>query len=378
MANILDYVYWRGDLDFSVSPFNEVDAAVLAMLSYLDIQAFMPAWDSDADISLRETSVRFFSKIAATGIKSTYTLDPIFNASLEQLLHRVINCPRFEGLRLSHFVEDVDFAVGRQFAAVTFTLPGADPVRVVAFRGTDNTMVGWKEDFELAYMEHIPAQDSARRYLECVLTKLPGQFIVCGHSKGGNLALYAAAHLSAPDRERIGKIINFDGPGFDFSLVDRSPYALCEPKIDNFVPQESMIGMLFDSVGERTVVSSTGHAAGQHNAFRWEVERTQFARGELASVAKLLDHTLNAWLAELPLAERAAFLEALFDLLGASEGAAFSSDPLQNLKALKKTLRKYSQLDAQKKAQLNQAFDFIAAQTRRSVSTSIRRRLPGG
>lgn len=377
MANLLDYLSWRGDLNFSISPFNEVDAAVLAMFSYLDIKDIVPGWGADADLSIIEASNRFFRKIVVTGEKSNYTLDPIFNASLEQLLRRLPGCPRFEGVRVSRFAEEVDFAVGRQFAALTFSLPHASPAHVVAFRGTDNTLAGWKEDFALAYMEHIPAQDSAHHYLERALSELPGPFIVCGHSKGGNLAVYAGSHVGAPAQERIAQIINFDGPGFDFSLVDRSPYALCEQKTRSYVPEEAMIGMLFDAVGERTVVRSAGHSAAQHNAFHWEVERTQFARGSLASVARLLDHTLNTWLAELSLEERAAFLEALFDLLGASEGAAITTDPLQNLKLIKRTLRKYSQLDPETKAQLNQVFDFVSTQTRRSVVTSIKRRLPG-
>lgn len=378
MANLLDYLYWRGDLDFSVSPFNEVDATIFSMLSYLDIKEFVPGCDSDAEISLVETSIRFFSRIAATGVRPDYTIDPSFNSSLEQLLRKLSTCPRFERVQLSRFEEDTDYVAGQQFAAVTFTLPNASPERVVAFRGTDNTLVGWKEDFDLAYLEHIPAQISAHRYLENALDRLPGEWVVCGHSKGGNLAVYAGAHIDLPRQDRIQKIYNFDGPGFDFSLIDRGPYTLCEKKILHVVPEESMIGMLFDSAGERLVVSSSKHYTSQHNAFYWEVERAQFIRGELTKVAQLLDHTLATWMTELSLIEREAFLEAFFDLLGASEGTAITSDPLQNMKVIQKTLKKYSQLDAETKALLNQAFDFLSTQTKRTVSKTIQRKLPGG
>jgi hypothetical protein len=377
MANLLDYLYWRGDLDFSISPFNEVDAAVFSMLSYLDIKDFVPGCESDADISIAETAIRFFSRIAVTGTRPGYTIDPFFNASLEKLLRKLPDCPRFKAVRISRFAEETDVAVGRQFAGLTFTLPDANPQNVVAFRGTDKTLVGWKEDFKLAYLEQIPAQQSAHQYLERTLAGLPGRFSICGHSKGGNLAVYAASHIAASDQDRIVNIYNFDGPGFDFSILDRAPYALCEEKILNLVPEESMIGMLFDSVGARTVVASASHYASQHNAFRWEVERTQFTRATLADVAKLLDHTLNTWLTEVSQAERQAFLEAFFDLLEASEGITITSDPLRNLREIKKTLRKYSQMDQETRTLLNQVFGFLSKQTRRTVSKTLREKLQG-
>lgn len=379
MANLLDYLHWRGDLDFKVSPFNEVDAAILAMLSYIHLQGIIPGCDTCSRKSIKETSLEYFSNIAQAGPDSKggeFTLDARFNASLEDLLRALSDCPRFEAVQISGFDEDIDFQVGRQFAAMTFTLPDASPEHVVAFRGTDNTVVGWQEDFELVYMEQTPAQESARLYLEKMLAALPGQYMVCGHSKGGNLAVYASAHIDPADQNRLMKIINFDGPGFDFAIVDRTPFLLCDDKIVNIVPEESMVGMLLDSIGKRIVVASSARYASQHNAFHWQVKRTQFTRGRLADVAKLLDQTIKTWLSEISLAERQAFLETFFDLLGASEGTVLLADPLQNLKDLKRVLQKYSQLDKETKRLLNQVFGSFTAQTRRTVSTTIKEKLP--
>jgi len=266
--------------------------------------------------------------------------------------------------------------VGRQFAAVTFTLLDAHPENVVVFRGTDKTLIGWKEDFGWFYKEKIPAQESAYRYLELALDNLPGQFLVCGHSKGGNLAVYASSHISYTYQSRITKILNFDGPGFDFSFIDRAPFDLFEKKILNFVPEESIAGMLLESVGKRTVITSSARYSSQHNAFHWEVERTEFVHGHLANIAILLDHTIKAWITELSLAEREAFLQTLFSLVDASEGKMILSNPLQNLKEIRTILRRYSRLDKETKSLLIKVFGSLSTQTKQTMSRTIKQKLP--
>lgn len=379
MANFLDYLHWRGDLDFLISPFNEVDAAILSMLSYLDMTDIVPGCESGLGISIKDTSAQYFLKYSTTEVKPkiSSTINSSLNSSLEELLRKLAVCPRFEGVQLSRFDKNTDYMVGQQFAAVTFTLQDTHPEHIVAFRGTDNTLIGWKEDFELVYMEQTPAQDSAQRYLEQALEKLPGRFIVCGHSKGGNLAVYAGSHIGSTLQDRILKIFNFDGPGFNFSVVDRTPFNICDKKILNLVPEESMVGMLLESAGERTVISSSARYAGQHNTFHWEVERSEFVRGNLADVAKLLDLTVKTWLTEISLDERAAFLETFFNLLGASEGTLLLSDPLQSLMEIKTILKKYSQLDKETKSLLNQVFGSLSTETKRTMSATIKKKLPG-
>jgi cell division FtsZ-interacting protein ZapD len=138
-----------------------------------------------------------------------------------------------------------------------------------------------------------------------------------------------------------------------------------------------MVGMLLESAGKRTVISSSARYSSQHNAFNWNVERTEFVRGNLADVAKLLDHILKTWLTEISLAERGAFLEAFFDLLGDSEETTISTDPLQNLKEIQKILKKYSQLDKETKSLMNQVFGSLSTQTKQTMSTTIKQILPG-
>jgi len=384
MSNLIDYLHWRGDLDFSVSPFNELDAALFALLSYVNLSGVVPGWEAKSRIPLKDAIEQVIAKYYPGGEKPKAgseivpTFSGKFNSDLEEAFRALSSCPRYESVWLSGFETNTDFVEGQQFAAVTFSLPARNPEHVVAFRGTDNTFVGWKEDFGLAYLEQVPAQESAQKYLEQALKKLHGQVVVCGHSKGGNLAVFAAAHLESPYKKRISRIYNFDGPGFDFKLIDQTPFEHCRDKVINFVPEESMIGMLFEAVGERKVVSSQSHSTSQHNAFFWDVARTGFVRGKLADSAKMLDGILNSWVTELSLPERKKFFESVFDLLGNVDETVIGKDPLNNLAYITNTLVKYNKLDKDTKALINLVFGTLTTQTTRTLTTTIQQKLPRG
>jgi hypothetical protein len=247
---------------------------------------------------------------------------------------------------------------------------------MIAFRGTDNSLIGWKEDFDLAYMAEIPAQESAYKYLERTTGIFSRKFIVCGHSKGGNLAVFAGTHLNSISQNWLVKIINFDGPGFDFSTANRASFSRFENKVINYVPEESMVGMLLEMVGKRMVVSSSARFMIQHDAFNWEVERSGFVSGTLSSSAILLDRTLKTWLKSISLPEREMFLAAFFDLLGASEGKVIKFDPQENVKEIRNILIKYSKMDKQTKELLTHVFESLRAETTKALSVTIKEKLP--
>ena len=379
MGKTMDYLQWRGDLRLSRDPFNDIDALILTLLSYLPFKEIVPGMDSNDEITLMEAAAQYRDKAARGELISTHfnpTASTSFDAELVKLLEQAAGCPRFEKVLLSKFDENMDFVIGRQFGAITFTLNNFEREKVVAFRGTDNSLIGWKEDFELAYMEQIPAQESALNYLEQAIKLFSSQFTVCGHSKGGNLALYAGSHVNALRQSRISRIINFDGPGFNFSLTDQARFTHCVKKVANYIPEESMVGLLLDPVGKQTVVRSSSHFLDQHNALNWEVERTKFVHGKLSSAAKLLEQTLKTWLTEISVSERETFLEALFEILGASEGTAITFDPQESLKEIRNMLVKYTKLDTKTKALLTQVFLSLSSQTRKTLTATIKEKLP--
>jgi hypothetical protein len=377
MGKILDYIKWRGDLGFSKDPFNDIDALILSLLSYLPLKDIVPEIGIHGEISLKETASQFLMKFPTDKTKPiNSTASSAFDSEVAELLYTAADCSRFADVRLSKFDENTDFVVGRQFAAVTYTFQNAEFGKMVAFRGTDNSLIGWKEDFDLAYMAEIPAQESAYTYLERTIGYFSCKYIVCGHSKGGNLAVYAGTHLKPARQRKLVKIINFDGPGFDFSVTGRAPFSRFENKVINYIPEESLVGMLLETVGEKKVILSSARFMIQHDAFNWEMERSNFLPGNLSSSAILLDRTLKTWLKEISLSDREQFLAAFFDLLGASEGKVISYDPQDNMKEIKNILVKYSKLNKQTKDLLTHVFESLRAETTKTLSMTIKDLLP--
>lgn len=376
MGSVLDYLKWRADLRFSQDPFNDIDALILAMLSYLPFKGIVPGIDERKKNTLEETARRYFSKYPThkdDPENIDLTVSPSMDEGLMQILKITSRSARFSEMRLSRFAEKTDFSAGQQFAALTYHLPHAKRHQVIAFRGTDGTLIGWKEDFELAYMEKVPAQESASDYLSRQVSILSGKVTVCGHSKGGNLAVYAASRLKGIDRSRLSRVISFDGPGFNFSLLPRSSFSDCANKVINYVPEESIVGVLLDTVGERKVITSSARYLFQHNPLTWGVERAAFTGGELSETAQLLEETVEAWLGKLSLERRKAFIDALFDVLGASEGKTI--DPKEGLKDLSKVIKNVSDLDEDTRKMLSEVLASITDQARDAILKAIREKL---
>ena len=377
MGTIIEYLNWRGDLAFTQDPLNDIDTLILSMLSYLPFKGIVPGLEAKSSISLENASAQYFSTAPnnapkAAGINPTAS--PSLDSGLLDLLKKTAECKRFKDVQLSGYEENTDFVVGRQFGAVTFTLPNPKREKVIAFRGTDNSLIGWKEDFEMAYMEQIPAQQSACEYLQRVIGLFSGRVTVCGHSKGGNLAVYASSRLKANRRAKLIRVINFDGPGFDFSIVPQEAFSRCQDKVTNYVPEESIVGMLLEPIGKRVVISSSSRSLNQHNALNWRVKQSQFAGGTLSKTTKLMEDMLKTWLADLPVAKREMLTQALFDILGASEGKTI--DPKENIKEFKQILAKYAKLDNETKALLTEVFISLNAITIDTLSKTIKENLP--
>ncbi|MBN2257412.1 MAG: DUF2974 domain-containing protein [Anaerolineaceae bacterium] len=376
MGTVMDYLKWRADLRFSQEPFNDVDALILAMLSYLDFKGIVPGVDEKEKISLEETARRYFLEHPShkdDPESIDLTVSSSFDRGLMQMLKMTSKSARYSEIRLSRFVEKTDFPTEQQFAAITFSLPHTKRHKVIAFRGTDSTLIGWKENFELAYMKEVPAQESSSIYLNREISILSGKVTVCGHSKGGNLAVYAASRLKGIDQSHLSRIINFDGPGFNFSILPRSSFSDCARKVVNYVPEESIVGVLLDTVGERNVITSSARYLFQHNPLTWGIERSGFLGGELSVTTKLLEETVETWLAQLTLERRKAFIDALFDMLGASEGKTI--DPKEGLKDISKVIKNVSDLDEDTRKMLSEVLASITDQARDTISNAIKEKL---
>lgn len=313
--DIVDYVQGCTD-SFAERPLCSVDSLVFSCLAYLWLPEVVP------DVVTAEGVALSSLNDGATMLSLTA---PLANyAKHERLLKAVVASPRFAGVRACLAREDSDPAVERQFATVTFGLPTGEAY--VAFRGTDNTLLGWKEDFNMAFMPVIPAQEAARAHLEAVARELAGPLYVGGHSKGGNLATYAVVAADEHARGRVLRCFDHDGPGFldetQTALGSSDGWAL----VEKTVPGESLVGLLLGTSGsEPIVVQSTKQGVLQHDPFSWVVSGTDFVRQKALSYdAYRTGKRLNAWLRTMDPAERERFVDILYRVVRAGGEVTFS------------------------------------------------------
>lgn len=336
MSNIIDYVKWRGDLSFSNSPFNDVDGLVFSKLSYLIFDGIInPGFDQD--ITIRDFTNKI--KEAEYGI-----LNMLFMKSkdYENLLYLCADSVRFGGCKMYNYVNIINTSLELQFAAITFELDNGK--YVVTYRGTDDTVAGWKEDFNMGIMETVPSQIESLKYLKEVASNFEeGTFYVVGHSKGGNLAVYSSIYSPISINSRIEAIYNYDGPGFIKNMDDNVTYKRLLNKIHTIVPQNSIIGMLLERKEECTVIKS--NATGgflQHYGFSWEVLGTSFVELEDRKMqSQIIDTTLKQFAVTASIDDKVKLLNALGQVFEGYESytlTELTADKIQVINRLGKNL----------------------------------------
>jgi hypothetical protein len=333
MGNIFDYLAWRGDLDVRSDPFNAVDSLILTVLSYLPFDGIVPSEFGKHEITIRETAKVFLRQdIKGISIRDTKDCD---------LLSSLASSIRFGTMGLSGYVSQTDAAREKQFSAITVTI--GDGTHFIAYRGTDLSLVGWKEDFNMSFMTTVPAQTDAVEYLERACSRLRGKLRIGGHSKGGNLAVYAASFCDNRTRKHILSIFNGDGPGFDASVLQSKGYKAASDRVNSFIPQSSVIGMMLESEKHASVIESSQTGILQHDPYSWTVCGKDFTRVEsIDGRSRFYDRTISEWLAALSRDEREKFVEALFAILSATGAKTFTemtADRFTNAKIILKTLK---------------------------------------
>lgn len=307
--NIVGYVR-REERTFAEKPFSDVDSLVLSQLSYADLTGVVPSSGGDADaVPIAEVikAKRFEGSI---GRKSDLE-------DMKRLEFGVCSSRRFREIRLCRYVRELDEEQEKQFSAVSFILP--DGAVYIAFRGTDDTLVGWKENFNLTF-KLIPSQIRALDYLIAAAAETDAPLMLGGHSKGGNLAIFSS--LSAPPeiQDRIIGIYDHDGPGFREGIIGSDGHRRIEHKIHKTVPSFSLVGMLLESGGAYTVVRAQGRGNMQHNPFCWYVDRSGCFEvlEDVSDGAKYFNKTLKQWLDGSDEQDREKFIDAVFSLLAKS------------------------------------------------------------
>ena len=363
MGDIFDYLKWRGDLTFSADPFNVVDSLVLSVLAYSDFDGTLDS--SFRQVSLKTVDERFFKTHSRDEAKKSS--NQIVRAPL--LMDVMLSGSRFSDMKLTKYVNIINTEKNMQISAVTCLLN--DGSVYVAFRGTDSSIVGWKEDFNMSYQPDTEGQLAAVRYLNEVGEKIKGPIRVGGHSKGGNFAVYASAFCKKEIQERIIKVYTNDGPGFRDEVMLREGYEKVLPKVTSVVPDTSIIGMLLTSKVKHIVVKSREKGIMQHDALTWQVERNGFMVTKPSALGKFIWDSQKNWLRKIDDESRELFVNTLFSLFEATGMTTFGEMNLNKLKTVDKMLSTIKELPKERQDEVK----YILGELLQSSTQAVKDRL---
>lgn len=361
-GTVMDYLRWRGDLTFAQDGFNEVDDLVLCIISYLNFRRFddLRTTDPARAVALPDVAARLTEEDEQLGLSE---LDYI------PLMRLAAETERFRDVRMFGFTHEWDEAKEMQFDAVSYLLP--DDTLLVSFMGTDTSLVGWKEDFNMSFLTAVPAQERATAYTVEMAAACPDcKLRIAGHSKGGNLAAWAAIHIPAQLQEqRLLDAYNNDGPGFSHDMVDSDAYRRVADKLHTYIPESSIVGVLLEHAEDYAVIDSSNRSVMQHEPMSWSVLGPRFVHlGQRSQMGKLSDDVLRQWIGSMTPQEREQFSDALFDVLSLS-GKARTLDDLRTggLAGGAALLKQYSGADEQDKKIIAEIFRRLAVDVKEEL-----------
>lgn len=311
MKNMLDYIKEFGHVSFEERAFSEIDALVLTELEYLPLEKVVPS-DENGETFV---TVKDIAEYMKEHKQELFDENPMMiTEERHEVSQLVANASRYQGLKFFGVVSEWDKDTTKQFAAITVEVEPS--VRLVIFRGTDDTLIGWKEDFLMTYSPLVAAQTDAKEYLAKQASLWGGDLMVSGHSKGGNLAIYAAATQEEDVQLRIVDIFCFDSPGLYRSVLETKGYQNIVPLAMRYIPQDSLVGLMLESEVPYVIVKSNATGAMQHSAMTWEIEDGQFIKMEkLTKNSQLNDQTFKKWTESVSDEELELFWNVFFELL---------------------------------------------------------------
>ena len=368
MANINDYIDWRGDVPFELSPFNEVDNLILSELVYTDFGGIVPS-DFNHTITIAKARQKYFkkNKDSDTSQVSSLKMAPT-------LMQHMEGSVRFDDILLCGYVNEISKEDQVQFSVMTCILP--DDTVYVAYRGTDNSLIGWKEDFNMSFLYETPGQKSAVKYLNDHFKLETRPIRVGGHSKGGNFSVFASAFCKKEIQDKIVAVYSNDGPGFRKEVLETEGYQRILPKVISTLPQDSLVGVLLGNDYTNRFVLSDESGLNQHNGFTWQVKRNGFEFVENQGKSSLImEDSLKLWLSDLDDEKRKRFVDLLFDALMAS-GANTTDDFVSNgLKSITESFKLFNDATEEDKKLFMEIFKKLASSIRVSATTRYKEQI---
>lgn len=302
---MLDYAKRYNDISFEEMPFNIVDGVILSQLAYYDYEG--------TDFEKRRFEETIGECLLAK--EPSEFVHKLMNARGDEDLIQIVRTgKRFGNLKAAGYLDELCEESDRQFAAITFALGNNE--FYIAFRGTDNSVVGWKEDFNWMHQSEIASYEYATRYTRKVMDIRPGKYYLGGHSKGGHLAAYTAIMLPEEYQDRLLRVFNFDGPGYAKEVYELESYKKVKPIIHKVVPQGGIIGLMMERDGHYRVVKCDAELMEQHSPFNWQIKDSDFDWAEeIDETAEFIINTLNKWIKDMNLEERKVFCDTIFGFL---------------------------------------------------------------
>lgn len=369
MANVVDYLHWRGDLTFEKDPFNNVDNLILSILSYLGFGGVVPSERSEKRVQLGDACAKILKKL-----KDDPSLITGFSRVDGTFLEALVDAPRFANIELGRYVDRINVEKSLQFAAFTAYLPTGQ--MFVSFRGTDGTLVGWRENLNLSF-KVTSADKSAALYLEKRIREHLAEgnnstcanVMVSGHSKGGNLASYAATVCPEELLGTIERVWSNDGPNMCPELLHTTAHQVLGEKYIRILPEFSVVGMIFDDPAvPKLIVKSSETGMMAHDGVSWQVMRNTFEfADDFQLECKKINEAFSTWYKDLPLSQREHFTNELFDALSAG-GAVYFSDIISSPANLQPVVTALTKTEKQTKEVF---FDLLSSLVNASATSLI-------
>ncbi|MDL5043431.1 Mbeg1-like protein [Streptococcus raffinosi] len=350
MAQLIDYLEKVENLTFDQEPLNILDKVCINEIGYLTYEKWLTASDLKKPINLHDF---------AEGKELNPDYSFMVTKERVELAEAIVRSRRFASLSLSDYRSVLDKEVEKQFAAMIFSLPELDYHQLV-FRGTDDSVIGWKEDFQLTYSREIPAHRSALAFLSEHLPNLSGHIAVSGHSKGGNLALYSAVQSSTALREQIAELLLLDSPGLMKSLLEKPSYQELKARMTVIRPQDSVVGVMLYWERSAQLVAAEGIGFAQHNALSWEVDlaTNDFVHEDQPTeMSQRLEETFQEWIETLPNQELKQVCDLVFDTILDSGIESLDDIGIQALPQIGQMLQEFGNLSDKQKKVLQDGFN---------------------
>jgi hypothetical protein len=315
MPGLFEYISWRGDLGFDKVPFNPVDNIVFSQLSYLPMERIVPDPNERGWVTVEELAAKYavMQQDNPDGLSNDITVNEAIS-----VINTIGSTPRYKDCKLFAYTNNIDLDQEKQFAAFCVIIGRRRLSRqmLVVYRGTDMTLIGWKESLNMSFITSIPSQKEAVSYLDKTARRCRYPLIIAGHSKGGNLAVYASAFCSKRVQRRITVIYSNDAPGFHKQVIESEGYQAICPRIQAFIPQSSLVGMLFEHGETPMVVKSSASGPMQHSLCSWEVTYNNMVdAGELTPQSRFINNIICEWINQIDEGQRQQFIQAIYKIL---------------------------------------------------------------